>query len=177
MWPYSLIALLRLIIGVGSLLAGIQCISGFSENWLFTLRIAGGLVLFHLIFEASIVLVGRAKIFAGQEETLDKFTIDTNRQVVNWLIAGSGVIIGLLARTQSLTQLAVASALSLGICIVLGFIHISVLAGGVHSEASNQVTLGAVNAFYANLLLNLMFIFFLFGIVGLAVGLITISQP
>jgi hypothetical protein len=64
-----------------------------------------------------------------------------------------------------------ASVFSLGLCIILGFVHISVLAGGVHSEGDHQLKIGAVNILYANILLNSIFIFFLLGIVGLAVSM------
>jgi hypothetical protein len=58
------------------------------------------------------------------------------------------------------------------VCIVLGFIHISVFSGGVHSDsANNKTTINPINLLYANILLNIMFVFFLMGIVGLTVGL------
>jgi hypothetical protein len=118
--------------------------------------------------------VRRIGSLSGKKEIMNKFTLDTIRQIVNWLITGSGVIIGLLVKTPELTLLGKASVFSLGFFIVLGFVHISVFVGGVHSEDTNQVTLGAVNALYGNILLNAMFIFFLLGIVGLSVSL---TQP
>jgi hypothetical protein len=170
--PLSLfIRLSRLIIGVALLVAGIESISGLPRDWILALRISGSFILFHLFVEASLRLVRRLGSLSGKTEIMNKFTVDTIRQIVNWLITGSGVIIGLLVKTPDLTFLGKASVFSLGFCIVLGFVHISVLAGGVHSENSNQLTLGAVNALYANILLNAMFIFFLLGIVGLSVSL------
>jgi hypothetical protein len=172
-FPFQVVDLLRLTIALALLLCGFfPILSGLSTPWLYTLRFTGGIILFHWVVEKTLPFVRDKTSLKGKEDEIDPFVLETIRQIVNWLITGSGVIIGLTAKGQSVTTLGKASALALVICIVLGFIHISVFAGGVHSEPSADVArVGRINFLYANILLNLMFIFFLFGIVGLTVGL------
>jgi hypothetical protein len=185
---FKYVDLSRFIVAVILFIASIQLVTGLTQPWREALRLSAVVIAFHWLVEKTIPYTRDHSSLKGVDEEVDEFLVASIGQVVNWLITGSGVIIGLIAKGPSLTSLGKASALSLVLCIVLGFIHISVLAGGVHSETPTPqpnaaeatqipkpdkvVKIQAVNFLYATILLNAMFIFFLFGIVGLTVGLL-----
>lgn len=170
----SRITIIRMLLGGVPLLLGINAfiMHHFALEWRLALTIFGSVALLHLIIESSLSRL--SKNTDNTNISLTKFQAESVRQLINWLIVSSGVIIGLIVK-DALSGLGVVAVFSLVLCILTGFIHIGIFAGGVSKEVDQEIQFNSSNYGVSEILLNLTFVFFLTGVIALSI--IVIKKP
>ena len=120
-------------------------------------------VLVHLLVDQVVAKLAGGKI-ASEAPSTTIFNLETQRMIVDWLIVTSAVIIGLGVRSAEVTALLKGGFISLGICIFVGLVFTSILAGGAHSQNNGNVTISKPHLWTLAFLLNILFMLFIFGV-------------
>jgi len=168
--PDAVLLLIRIVVGIGAIVAGIlgHCYEyGWSDtNMPWVLVIFGAAVLLHLSIDVLVFcLVIRVKY---RQTSPNTFALETQRQIVDWLIVTSGVVIGLGIGNgvSSITMTVKAGFIALGSCIFVGLVYTGILAGGASSDSHGQVSVDEPHSTLLMILLNLLFMLFIFGMLG-----------
>jgi len=164
----SATAVFRVFVGLALVVAAIilNACGIIHRDWKFALILSGILVLVHFTIDSVIACLNSKLKWPPKEVTKSQFA--SVRDIVNWLITGSGIIIGFLVK-KDITSLCKGAIVSLGLCIIAGIVILDLYGGGIteEDEAKGTLKINKASVVCSLFLLNTMFIFFLIGITGL----------
>jgi hypothetical protein len=173
---------LRLAFAFGLIVSGILCRQGklLADPKLGLPMIVAGLAIgTHLAIDEFVAVSVMRKIFDSDKSVeYPKSYFDGVRFISESLVVASGVILGLI-KDASFAGKSLPIA-SLGLGILIGIIHINILAGSLVSEytvekddkVTSHVELNMFLDNLSSLLLNLQFMTFLIGLAAIATGLL-----
>ena len=172
----------RLLLGAGLLVAGFafvtpneterlwETVHGRIAIWCMSLA---SFVLVHLVFEKLVMHFTKDANWNPSTGVTSRLWMETAQSITNWVIAVSGVIIGVVVGLKGpgsgLPHLSRVAVVVLSIGIILAFVYIMMNAAAIQGEKDSEIQVNTGRQAVASFVFNLMFTSFIGGIVALAI--------